>query len=221
MAAAPEDALALLQKIRKLALKAAPGAQERISYGMPAVFVDGRVLIYFSAFKEHVGVYPPPVGDKGFMASIAPYSGPKGNLMFPHGHKVPDTLLRAIIAARLSAVRDKTTTTVKAKPKKIAPAQPKDSEKLRSDKAQGDGDRDSFARRTRWPMPAFVKKALIQAKLMKDYSDRPPYQQNDYVGWIIHAKTPATQLKRLAQMLDELGRGGVYMRMKHSASSRT
>jgi hypothetical protein len=49
------------------------------------------------------------------MNSIAPFAGPKGNLIFPHGQKVPDTLLRAIIAARLNAVRDTTTTTVKAK----------------------------------------------------------------------------------------------------------
>jgi uncharacterized protein YdeI (YjbR/CyaY-like superfamily) len=49
---------------------------------------------------------------------------------------------------------------------------------------------------------------------MKAYRDRPPYQQNDYVGWITRAKLPATREKRLQQMLDELKAGGVYMHMK-------
>lgn len=45
------------------------------------------------------------------------------------------------------------------------------------------------------------------------YRLRPAYQQNDYIGWIIRAKQPSTQQKRLAQMLDELVRGDVYMKM--------
>jgi uncharacterized protein YdeI (YjbR/CyaY-like superfamily) len=48
---------------------------------------------------------------------------------------------------------------------------------------------------------------------MEAYRRRPPYQQNDYVGWITRSKLPATRSKRLAQMLDELERGGVYMHM--------
>ena len=124
-AAAPAAALPLLRKIRALALKADPGAEERISYGIPTVFVDGRVLVYFAAFKEHVGVYPPPRGDATFMKSIAPYAGPKGNLSFPLGVKVPDALLKAIIAVRLAAVRDAGTKAVKAKAKKsVAPKKP-------------------------------------------------------------------------------------------------
>jgi hypothetical protein len=48
---------------------------------------------------------------------------------------------------------------------------------------------------------------------MPAYRARPAYQQNDYVGWIARSKLPATRAKRLAQMLDELGKGGVYMHM--------
>jgi uncharacterized protein YdeI (YjbR/CyaY-like superfamily) len=64
-------------------------------------------------------------------------------------------------------------------------------------------------------MPAFVREALMQRDLMKAYLSRPPYQQNDYLGWIIRTKRPETREKRLAQMLDELERGDVYMNMPY------
>lgn len=62
-------------------------------------------------------------------------------------------------------------------------------------------------------MPDYVRDALIEHDLMDAYRSRPPYQQNDYIGWIIRAKRPATKKKRLAQMLDELEQGDVYMKM--------
>lgn len=68
--------------------------------------------------------------------------------------------------------------------------------------------------RAKNPMPAFVAKELRARGLMKKYKDRPDYQQNDYLGWINRAKLDATKAKRLAQMLDELERGDVYMRMR-------
>ena len=68
--------------------------------------------------------------------------------------------------------------------------------------------------RPRYPMPDFIREALTARGLMEIYRARPPYQQNDYVGWITRAKLDATRQKRLTQMLDELERGGVYMKMK-------
>ena len=63
-------------------------------------------------------------------------------------------------------------------------------------------------------MPEDVRQALDDRGVMSAYRQRPPYQQNDYVGWITRAKLPATRAKRLEQMLAELERGGVYMHMK-------
>jgi len=68
--------------------------------------------------------------------------------------------------------------------------------------------------RPRYPMPAFFREALNAHGLMDAYLARPDYQQNDYIGWITRAKLEATKQKRLDQMLDELKRGGVYMKMK-------
>jgi uncharacterized protein YdeI (YjbR/CyaY-like superfamily) len=67
--------------------------------------------------------------------------------------------------------------------------------------------------RSRYPMPDFFREALEARGLMDAYRARPPYQQNDYIGWITRAKRPETQQKRLEQMLSELEQGDVYMKM--------
>ena len=79
----------------------------------------------------------------------------------------------------------------------------------------------SRLKRERHPIPAFVRRALRDNELMSAYRARPPYQQNDYVGWITRAKRPETQEKRLAQMLEELARGNVYMKMAWRPRSTT
>jgi len=71
----------------------------------------------------------------------------------------------------------------------------------------------SRLKRPRHPMPTFVRVALVRNKLMHAYRERPPYQQNDYLGWIIRAKLEPTRERRLAQMLDELAHGDRYMKM--------
>ena len=73
----------------------------------------------------------------------------------------------------------------------------------------------SRLKRPQYPMPDFVSQALAARGLEQAYRDRPAYQQNDYIGWITRAKREETRDKRLAQMLDELAAGGIYMNMKH------
>lgn len=68
-------------------------------------------------------------------------------------------------------------------------------------------------------MPAFVRRALAKAKLSSAYRERPAYQRNDYLGWITSPKRDETKQRRLEQMLAELERGGVYMKMKWSPRS--
>ena len=71
--------------------------------------------------------------------------------------------------------------------------------------------------RERYPMPDYIKQALLNENLMGKYLRRPPYQQNDYIGWINRAKRPETQQKRLTQMLAELEAGDKYMGMDYRA----
>lgn len=67
-----------------------------------------------------------------------------------------------------------------------------------------------------YPMPEDIRAVLDERGLAAAYNARPAYQQNDYVGWVSRARRPETRLKRIAQMLDELEAGGVYMKMKWS-----
>lgn len=73
--------------------------------------------------------------------------------------------------------------------------------------------------RPRYEMPDFFREALNARGLINAYLARPPYQQNDYIGslCVTRAKLEATKQKRLNQMLDELERGGVYMKMRWKA----
>jgi len=70
------------------------------------------------------------------------------------------------------------------------------------------------------PMSGFVRDELAKAGLLAVYEARPPYQRNDYLGWIASPKQEATRRKRLAQMLDELRRGDVYMNMAWTAGGK-
>ncbi len=71
-------------------------------------------------------------------------------------------------------------------------------------------------KRKKHPMPEDMLTALESENLFEAYESRPPYQQNDYIGWITSAKRDETRQKRLAQMLDELSRGDTYLKMKYT-----
>jgi uncharacterized protein YdeI (YjbR/CyaY-like superfamily) len=73
--------------------------------------------------------------------------------------------------------------------------------------------RSSSLKRPLNEMPDFVRDALLERGLMDAYEGRPPYQRNDYLGWITHAKRQETREKRLAHMLDELENGNKYIKM--------
>jgi uncharacterized protein YdhG (YjbR/CyaY superfamily) len=90
---------AILHAVRATVRSAAPDAQERISYRMPAYFQDG-VVVYFAAFKKHIGLYP-PVKDAELRIALQPYAGPKGNLQFPLADAMPHALIRSVVKARL------------------------------------------------------------------------------------------------------------------------
>ena len=78
--------------------------------------------------------------------------------------------------------------------------------------------KNTTLKRAKNPMPPFVREALDSHGLIDAYKARPPYQQNDYLGWISRAKLDATRQKRLNQMLDELKGGKKYMNMAWSGS---
>ncbi|MGC1459497.1 MAG: DUF1801 domain-containing protein [Steroidobacteraceae bacterium] len=92
----------VLRKIRQTVKAAAPDAEEIISYRMPALRLNG-ILVYFAAFKKHIGLFPPVRGDLSLMKAVKPYAGPKGNLQFPFEKPIPYGLIRRIVKARVQA----------------------------------------------------------------------------------------------------------------------
>lgn len=99
IAAAPKEVRPILESVRATVRKAAPNAEERISYLMPAFFQDGA-LVYFAAFKSHIGLYP-PVRDEALRPLVEQFAGPKGNLRFPLSDPIPLGLIKRIVKARI------------------------------------------------------------------------------------------------------------------------
>ena len=91
---------AILQEVRQVVRSAAPGAQEAISYNIPAFKLNG-VLVYFAAFKQHIGFYPPIRGDSRLEKAVSQYAGEKGNLRFPLDQPIPYALIERITKLRV------------------------------------------------------------------------------------------------------------------------
>ena len=101
----PPDVQAILQKVRATIRKAVPAAEEAISYRMPAFVLDGH-LVYFGAFKTHIGLYP-PVRDAILRRETAAYAGDRGNLRFPLDKPIPYALIARIAKVRAQECRAK------------------------------------------------------------------------------------------------------------------
>ena len=100
--AAPKNARSKLKQLRAIVKAIAPSAEEKISYGMPAYKLRGRTLVYFAAFKNHIGFYP---ASGTFLKAYAPdlrkYKTGKGTVQFPLDAPLPVTLIRRLIRARI------------------------------------------------------------------------------------------------------------------------
>jgi uncharacterized protein YdhG (YjbR/CyaY superfamily) len=102
----PKDVQLLLEKMRKTIRKAAPKAEERISYGMPAFYQDG-ILVWFAAFKEHIGFYPKPSAIAAFKKDLSKFEGTKGTIRFPIDKPLPLALVSRIVKFRMKQNQNK------------------------------------------------------------------------------------------------------------------
>ncbi len=90
----------VLTKIRNLIKECAPEANEMISYGMPGYKLHGKPLVYFGAFKKHIGLYPTPSGIEAFRKELSQYEGAKGSIQFPLDQPIPYDLIARIVHYR-------------------------------------------------------------------------------------------------------------------------
>ena len=104
IAAAPEQARAMLEQLRTIVKAVAPNAEERISYGMPYYKDHGRPLVGFAAFKNHCGLYGSTAALlPAYREELRPYHTSPGTIRFPIGEPLPVTLIKKLVKARVRA----------------------------------------------------------------------------------------------------------------------
>jgi uncharacterized protein YdhG (YjbR/CyaY superfamily) len=96
----PKELQVMLNQVREIVRKAAPKAEETISYQMPA-FRQNNILVYFAAHKNHIGFYPTASGIQAFQREIAGFKTSKGAIQFPLDQKIPTALIIKIVKFRV------------------------------------------------------------------------------------------------------------------------
>jgi uncharacterized protein YdhG (YjbR/CyaY superfamily) len=102
----PKDVQQILEMVRKTIRKAAPEAEETISYQIPAFTLKGRYLLFFAGYKKHIGIYPAPIENADFKEDLSPYSAGKATVKFPLDKPIPCGLISKIVkfmAKRIAA----------------------------------------------------------------------------------------------------------------------
>jgi uncharacterized protein YdhG (YjbR/CyaY superfamily) len=113
----PPEVQEILETLRRVIKESAPDAEEEISYQMPAFRLHGP-LVYFAAFKNHIGFYPTPGGIDAFKEELSGYKGAKGTIQFPVGKPLPYELIGRIVKFRVAENLGRATTKGKKKPRK-------------------------------------------------------------------------------------------------------
>ncbi len=94
------------KKLRDTIVSAAPKAEDHFSYGMPGLRLEGKILVWYAAWKNHLSIYPITAAIKARLAKdLAGYKMSKGTVQFPLSEPVPSTLVRKLVKARASEVR--------------------------------------------------------------------------------------------------------------------
>ena len=97
----PSGIQTILQRIRSTFREAAPEADELMSYGIPTYKTAGRPLVYFAAFKKHIGLYVIPTGHTEFTSDLAGYKKGKDSVRFPLDQAIPFDLIKRIVEFRV------------------------------------------------------------------------------------------------------------------------
>ncbi len=107
LASFPADVRVILEKIRSLIRKEAPGAVEGISYGMPGFKLNGKPLVYFAGFKNHIGLYALPASNVEFRKELDKYKTGKGSIQFQLNEPIPYKLIEKIVQFRVKENENK------------------------------------------------------------------------------------------------------------------
>lgn len=97
----PGEVQDLLKQMRAAIVENAPGAEEGFAYQMPAYKLNGKPLVYFAGFRNHIGFYATPTGHEKFTKELSGYKKSKGSVQFPLGKPLPMDLIVRIIKFRV------------------------------------------------------------------------------------------------------------------------
>ena len=98
----PEEASDKLLQLRHIIISLAPEAEEILSYGMPAFRLNKRILVYYAAYKRHIGLYPSGTGIESFKHEFGGFKWSKGTIQFPLDQPLPVDLIERMIRHRVS-----------------------------------------------------------------------------------------------------------------------
>ena len=101
IASFPSETQTILEQVRATIKKAAPGAEELISYAIPGYKFKGKPLVYFAGYKNHIGFYATPTGHEAFKEDLAIYKQGKGSVQFPLAKPMPLDLIERITKFRV------------------------------------------------------------------------------------------------------------------------
>ena len=104
----PEEVQKTLKKVRATIKAAAPQAEETISYEIPTFKLNGKYLIYFAGWKNHLSIYPIPTGDAAFRKAVEPYVSGKGTLKFALDKPIPYALITQMVKLQIADNLEKT-----------------------------------------------------------------------------------------------------------------
>ena len=175
----PENIRCILDNLRKTIKQTAPNAVETISYGMPA-FKQNKILIYYAAHKNHIGIYPTAKAIEAFETELEQYATSKGAIQIPLDKKLPIALIKKIVKFRVEEDQIKLKSIIKA----------------------------TILHGILHEMPDDLKNIVLRNKTLIDkWNQLTPIQRNEWICWITMAKKSETKEVRIERMLTEIKEG--------------
>ncbi len=107
IATQPDEVAQILKDLRQLILATAPGAIEGMSYGMAGYKISGKPLVYFGAFKNHIGFFATPAMHSAFAKELAAFKQGKGSVQFPLNKPMPMALIKKMVTAKIQEIEKK------------------------------------------------------------------------------------------------------------------